>query len=73
MGAESTKQHPDHELIGFNNWQSFEVQRSVDAGNKIVVVKIDSSYDAPIECYDIGAQWVNGFTQDGIINALNNA
>lgn len=73
VGAESTKQHPDHELIGLNNWQSFEVQRSVDAGNKIVVVKIDSSYDAPIECYDIGAQWVNGFTQDGIINALNNA
>ena len=32
--------------------------------------KIDSSYDAPIECYGIGAQWVNGFTQDGIINAL---
>lgn len=22
VGAESTKQHPDHELIGFNNWQS---------------------------------------------------
>ena len=73
VGIDATKEHPDHELIGFTNWQSFEIQRSVDAGNKIVVVKLDSSYDAPIECYGVGAQWVNGFTQDGIIKALNNA
>lgn len=73
VGIDATKEHPDHELIGFTNWQSFEIQRSVDAGNKIVVVKLNSSYDAPIECYGVGAQWVNGFTQDGIIKALNNA
>lgn len=73
VGEDATKQHPDHNSIGYNNWQSFETQRSIDAGNKIVVVKLDPSYAAPSECYAAGAQWVYAFTQDGIIKALNNA
>lgn len=73
VGKEATKQHKDHALIGYDNWQSFEVQRSVDAGNKLVVVYIDSTYDAPSECYGVGAQWVYSFTQDKIIKALNEA
>lgn len=73
VGKDAQKQHKDYKSIGFNNWQSFEIQRSVDAGNKIVVVKLDNSYSAPLECYGVGAQWVYNFSQDNIISALNKA
>lgn len=73
VGKDSTKQHPDHKEIGFNNWQSFEIQRSIDSGNKIVIVKIDSSYKTPKECYGINAKWAYSFTQENIIKALNDA
>lgn len=39
-------------------------------GNGLVCVKLDSSYDAPIEAYGIGAKWVYSFNLDDINNAL---
>ena len=41
-----------------------------EKGNGLVCVKLDSSYDAPIEAYGIGAKWVYSFNLDDINNAL---
>lgn len=73
VGKDAAKQHPDHREIGYTNWQCFEIQRSIEAGNKLVIVKLSPSYIAPNECYGVGAQWASSFTQDNIIRALNNA
>lgn len=57
--------------IGYKNWQNFEVARSVDNGNKLIVVKLPEYTEAPEEAYGHGAEWVSEFGQQKIINALN--
>ena len=70
-GRDADKQHPDYKKIGFKNWQNFEVARSVSNGNHLVIVKLPEYSGAPEEVYGHGAAWVNSFTQQGIIDALN--
>ena len=41
VGKEANKLHEDAELIGYKTWQNFEIVKSVEAGNKIVGVKLD--------------------------------
>lgn len=72
IGEDATKEHPDSEEIGYNNWQSFEIAKSIESGNKIVGVKL-GKYSAPAEMTGIGASWASSFTQEKIIEALNNA
>lgn len=73
VGEHSADKHPDRIEIGYDNWQNFEIARSVDAGNKIVAVKINRLYTSPDELKGIGASWAMSFTQDAIIKALDNA
>lgn len=73
IGEDANKKHPDSYLIGYKNWQNYEVSKSVERGNKIIGVKINSLYSAPDEMIGIGASWALNFTQSGIITALNNA
>lgn len=73
IGKEANKQHPDYKEIGYKNWINFEVARSKDNNNKLVAVKIDSSYTSPDEVMNSGAKWAMSFTQDAIIKALNEA
>lgn len=71
IGKHSNDTHPDHEEIGYKNWQSYEIDKNHDWGNGLIVVTIDTSYDVPIEAYGIGAKWVNSFNETGVVNALN--
>lgn len=70
IGKHSTDTHSDSKEIGYNNWQSYEIAKNHEKGNGLVVVKLDSSYSAPDECYNIGAKWVTGFSLDAIEKAL---
>lgn len=70
-GRDANKQHKDHKEIGYKNWQNFEVARSVDNGNKLVIVKLPEYTEAPEEAYGNGAAWVSSFNQQGIIDALD--
>lgn len=72
-GKDVNKRHPDSAEIGYVNWQNFEIARSVNNGNKLVVVKLDSTCPTPEEALWKGAIIVNGFSQSNIINALNEA
>jgi len=71
VGAEATKKHKDSKAIGYNNWQSFEVAKSIANGNRLIVVKLKKEHAAPTECYGVGATWVDGFTEKKIIAALD--
>lgn len=73
IGNEANKQHKDYKEIGYKNWINFEVARSKSNNNKLVAVKIDSSYTSPDEVMNSGAKWAMSFTQDAIIKALNEA
>lgn len=73
VGKEANKLHKDYEEIGYKNWINFEIARSKANGNKLVAVKLDKSYDSPEELLNSGASWAMSFTQDTVINALNEA
>lgn len=66
VGREANKPHRHRLLIGYRNWQAFEVAKSVELGKKIVAVKIKREYEALNELYRVGAKWVYSFTIDGI-------
>lgn len=71
IGENSTDKHVDSNEIGYNNWQAYEIDKNHDVGNGLVVVKINGNCSAPNEAYGIGAVWVNNFTQDEVVSALN--
>ncbi len=73
VGKNANKRHSDWREIGYRNWINFEVAKSKESGNKLVGVKIDKSYESPEELLGSGASWAMSFTQQAIINALNNA
>ena len=42
IGKEANKRHKNAALIGYRNWQNYEVAKSVERGNGLIGVKIDS-------------------------------
>ena len=73
IGEDANKRHTDAVEIGYTNWQNFEIAKSKERKNKLIGVKIDSTYDSPSELLGAGAKWAMSFGKDSIINALNNA
>jgi 3-deoxy-D-arabino-heptulosonate 7-phosphate (DAHP) synthase len=73
VGEDANKRHKDYLEIGYKNWQNFEIAKSKENVNKLVGVKIDKSYSSPDEILNAGASWALSFTQEKIIEALNNA
>lgn len=71
IGKHSNDLHRDHVEIGYRNWQAYEIAKNAEKGNGLVIVKLDDSYSVPSEAYGQGAEWVYGFTEDGIKKALN--
>jgi hypothetical protein len=73
VGEDANKRHKDYQAIGYKNWQNFEVAKSKENKNKLVGIKINRSYSSPDELLNAGASWASSFTQEKIIEALNNA
>jgi len=71
IGKHSNEKHPDSQEIGYKNWQAYEIDKNAEKSNKLVVVKLDKSYDVPDEAYGQGAEWVNSFNLNDILSALN--
>lgn len=70
VGKDANKLHKDHKLIGFRNWINFEVNRSKANKNKLLAIKLDKSFESPVELIDAGAAWAMSFTQKAILDAL---
>ncbi len=73
VGSEANKTHKDRRLIGFRNWQNFEIHQARLYGNRIVAIKLDRSFELPEELLGSGASWAMSFTESAIIKALNEA
>jgi|SRR6266853_966040 len=73
VGKEANKRHRHSAEIGFTNWINFEMNRSKAAGNRIVGVKLDRSYESPTELLGVNAAWAMSFTEESIIAALRGA
>ncbi len=73
IGKEANKKHIDSEEIGYKNWINFEVAKSIEAGNSLVAVKLNSNYESPEEILYSGAYWAMSFAEENIISELNKA
>ena len=73
VGEEANKKHKDCELIGYRNWQNFEIAKSKENGNKLIAIKINSLYESPEELLGSGASWAYSFKVDAIMEAVRNA
>ena len=72
IGEHSNDKHTDSDLIGYKNWQNYEIAKSVEHGKNVIAVKIDRSYESPDEIIGIDASWVMSFSEDAITKALEN-
>lgn len=73
VGAHANSYHRDRRKIGTRNWQWWEIEKSAEARNKFVAVKIDSGNDSPDPLLGKGATWARSFKVDSIINAVDRA
>ncbi|MCD6556423.1 MAG: TIR domain-containing protein [Bacteroidales bacterium] len=73
VGDEANKQHKDYELIGYKNWINFEVAKSIEEGNRLALVKLKTGNTLPEEVYDGEYSKVEGYTEQDIIDVLNDA
>ena len=70
IGKEANKYHPDWQLIGYRNWQNYEIAKAKQLGKKIIAVQIEQSYQYPDELRNANATRVQSFTLDAITKAI---
>jgi len=73
VGKEANHFHTDHKAIGSRNWLNFEIKQSKMNQNKLIGVKLNRLNDSPEELLGSNTSWAMSFTQESIIQALNNA
>lgn len=73
VGKFANSWHKDWKEIGFKNWINFEVHQSKENNNKIIAVKLDTTYAEPDEFSGYLISRVYGFDHDPIVNALEAA
>lgn len=73
IGRYSNNYHKDRNLIGFKNWQYFEIAKAIELGKKVVSVKLDRSYNTPDILYNQGVSWAMSFTLESVKAALHKA
>lgn len=75
VGKEANKLHKDRILIGYRNWQNFEVAKAKELGKRIVAVQLNSLYEYPEYEYpeklkNCGATRVYSFNHNDIVRAI---
>lgn len=70
IGQYANQFHKDRWLIGCRNWVNFEIQQSILHKKKIVGVRIQPHYLLPEKILGSGGRHVEGFTEAGIVQAL---
>jgi hypothetical protein len=70
VGRHANEPHPQRALIGNTNWINWEIAQSKAAGNRLVAVKLDRSFDSPSELLGAKASWAMSFGEPEILQAL---
>lgn len=73
IGEHADSLHKDRSLIGYRNWQYFEIAKAKEAGKKIIAVKLDRGNTSPALLYNSGASWAMSFSLDSIKAAIHKA
>lgn len=73
IGKEANKEHRDRGLIGYRNWINFEVAKSIEDGNCLALVRLESGNSLPEEVFKGKYEIVEGYTENNIISVLNRA
>ena len=55
-----------------SHWVCWEIDKAVELEKKIVAVKTDAGNTSPDNILGVGASWAKSFTEEAILNALNN-
>ena len=70
VGKEANKLHRDRLLIGYRNWQNFEIAKAKELKKTIIAVQLNSLYEYPDELKNSGAKRVYRFNHDDIVQAI---
>lgn len=70
VGANANDIHADWIEIGDRNWIWWEINKSKEAGNKLIGVKLDQSYVSPTPLLNSGTRWAY-YTMDSIMSAIS--
>lgn len=73
IGEYADSCHKDRLEIGYCNWQYFEIAKALEAGKKIIAVKLEKGNKTPNLLYGVGASWALSFTLDSIKSAVHRA
>jgi hypothetical protein len=73
IGEHANDFHKDRTQIGTRNWIWWEIEQSKTEGNRLIAVKIKSTNETPNPLLNAGAKWALSFTQDAVLNAINEA
>ena len=73
IGEHADSLHKDRSLIGYRNWQYFEIAKAKEAGKKIIAVKLARDNTSPALLYNSGASWAMSFTLESIKQAIHKA
>lgn len=71
IGKYSDSNHKDSQLIGFKNWQYFEISKAIELGKKVVAVKLGRNFNTPRILYNQGVLWAMSFTLESVKTALH--
>ena len=47
VGSHANELHPDSYLIGYRNWQYYEIAKAKELGKRLVAVQVDRSFRYP--------------------------
>ena len=70
VGKEANKAHKDRGIIGYRNWQNFEIAKAKELRKHIIAVQLNSLYEYPDELKYCGAERIYSFNYENIIRAL---
>lgn len=73
IGEYADSYHEDSNLIGYRNWQYFEIAQAKAAGKNIIAVKLNRVNASPSLLYGSGVSWAMSFTLDSIKRAIHKA
>lgn len=73
IGEYADSCHKDRMEIGYRNWQYFEIAKALEAGKKIIAVKLEKGNKTPNLLYGVGASWAMSFSLDSIKAAIHRA
>lgn len=73
IGSDINAPHPDRWSIGCVNWQNYEIEKSLEAGKRVVGVRLDWRFKLPQAMERTGCRVADGFELDKILVLLRKA